>query len=235
MSPSLARLKCPFWVFGAASQGAAPRGGGKVENLPLVFHFSTAHNLRKWFFLQRPDRRSRGCGNVGISRCRRDFQGAVGRVENCRLVFHPFHRPVISTAPSFSRDSVHPLIPLRLHHHRRPPRMSRSGFHSRRMKRSPSQLRLFRLRHPLVDFPPHQLLALIHQPQAALPSLLHDYRRPGRHIHLRLPFDLQQPVPLRSALGSHRRSDFDQHPPRRRVPRTKCRSCAWGRVGIYGR
>jgi hypothetical protein len=39
-----------------------------------------------------------GCGNVGISRRSRDFQGAVGRVENLLLVFHAFHGPVISTA-----------------------------------------------------------------------------------------------------------------------------------------
>lgn len=39
-----------------------------------------------------------GCGNVEISRCWRDFQGAVGRVGNLLLVFHAFHGPVISTA-----------------------------------------------------------------------------------------------------------------------------------------
>jgi hypothetical protein len=39
-----------------------------------------------------------GCGNVGISRRRRDFQGAVGRVGNLLLVFHAFHGPGISTA-----------------------------------------------------------------------------------------------------------------------------------------
>lgn len=43
------------------------------------------------------------CGNVGISRCRRDSQGAVGRVGNLPLVFHAFLRPVISTAPAPSR------------------------------------------------------------------------------------------------------------------------------------
>src|SRR6184192_1346902 len=36
------------------------------------------------------------CGNVGISRGWRDFQGAVGRVENLSLVFHSFHGPGIS-------------------------------------------------------------------------------------------------------------------------------------------
>lgn len=39
-----------------------------------------------------------GCGNVEISRCWRDFQGAVGRVGNLFLVFHAFHGPGISTA-----------------------------------------------------------------------------------------------------------------------------------------
>jgi hypothetical protein len=39
-----------------------------------------------------------GCGNVGISRRWRDFQGAVGRVGNLLLVFHAFHGPGISTA-----------------------------------------------------------------------------------------------------------------------------------------
>jgi hypothetical protein len=36
-----------------------------------------------------------GCGNVGIAE---RFPRAVGRVENLILVFHAFHRPVISTA-----------------------------------------------------------------------------------------------------------------------------------------
>jgi len=39
-----------------------------------------------------------GCGNVEISRRRRDFQGAVGRVGNLLSVFHAFHGPGISTA-----------------------------------------------------------------------------------------------------------------------------------------
>jgi len=51
-----------------------------------------------WFStFPRPPRRS--CGNVGISRCLRDFQEAVGRVGNLGLVFHAFHGLVISTAP----------------------------------------------------------------------------------------------------------------------------------------
>jgi hypothetical protein len=39
-----------------------------------------------------------GGGNVGISLLLRDSQGAVGREGNLFLVFHAFHRPVISTA-----------------------------------------------------------------------------------------------------------------------------------------
>lgn len=61
-------------------------GGGKVGNLGLVFHFSRA---------AKP-----GCGNVGISRRVRDFQGAVERVGKPVLLFHAFHGPVISTALS---------------------------------------------------------------------------------------------------------------------------------------
>ncbi len=40
------------------------------------------------------------CRNVENSRRARVFQGAVGRVENLRLVSQAFHRPGISTAPS---------------------------------------------------------------------------------------------------------------------------------------
>src|SRR6266436_9414936 len=56
----------------------------------------------KWetglWFSSFPRSASRGGGNVGISRCRRDFQGTVGRVGNLGLVFHSFHGPGISTA-----------------------------------------------------------------------------------------------------------------------------------------
>ena len=58
--------------------------GGKVGNLFLVFHFPMA---------AKP-----GCGNVGISRSLRDFQGAVERVGKLLLLFHAFHGPGISTA-----------------------------------------------------------------------------------------------------------------------------------------
>src|SRR5258708_3950032 len=37
-----------------------------------------------------------GCGNVGISRLLRDFQGAVERGEKLLLLFHAFHGPDIS-------------------------------------------------------------------------------------------------------------------------------------------
>jgi hypothetical protein len=40
----------------------------------------------------------RGGGNVEISPGLRDFQGAVGSVENLLVVFQAFHGPVISTA-----------------------------------------------------------------------------------------------------------------------------------------
>src|SRR5260370_6741105 len=39
-----------------------------------------------------------GCGNVGISRSVRDFQGAVGGVGSLPLAFHAFHSSGISTA-----------------------------------------------------------------------------------------------------------------------------------------
>ncbi len=61
-------------------------GGGKVGNLLLVFHFSMA---------AKP-----GCGNVGISRFLRDFQGTVESVGKLFLLFHAFPRPGISTAPA---------------------------------------------------------------------------------------------------------------------------------------
>jgi hypothetical protein len=42
-----------------------------------------------------------GGGNVGILPPLRDFQGAGGRGGNLFVVFHAFHRPVISTALSW--------------------------------------------------------------------------------------------------------------------------------------
>src|SRR5437764_8234205 len=65
------------------------RGGGKVGNLLLVFHFSV-----------RPRRRS--CGNVGISPALGEIsKGLVERVGSLPLAFHSFHSPGISTALSF--------------------------------------------------------------------------------------------------------------------------------------
>ena len=48
----------------------------------------------------------RGCGNVGIRRCLRDFQGVGGSVGNRGLVFHAFHSSAISTA-IFSSGQEH--------------------------------------------------------------------------------------------------------------------------------
>src|SRR5712692_11073092 len=62
------------------------RGGGKVENLLLVFHFS----IRL---------RGRSCGNVEISPALGEIsKGLVERVESPVLAFHSFHSPGISTA-----------------------------------------------------------------------------------------------------------------------------------------
>ena len=64
------------------------RGGGKVENLLLVFHFSI-----------RPRRRR--CGNVGISPAFGEIsKGLVERGGSLLLAFHAFHSPGISTALS---------------------------------------------------------------------------------------------------------------------------------------
>ena len=61
-------------------------GRGAADFLSLSF-------LRFWW---RDDHHRRGGGNVKIPP--RDFQGAVERVENLGLVFHPFHGLGISTA-----------------------------------------------------------------------------------------------------------------------------------------
>ncbi len=74
----------PAIVFWFGEMGN--RGGGKVGNLFLVFHFSI-----------RPRRRS--CGNVGISpACGEISKGLVERVGSLSLAFHSFHSPGISTA-----------------------------------------------------------------------------------------------------------------------------------------
>src|SRR6516164_8748257 len=57
------------------------RGGGKVGNLPLVFHFSI--RLRR-----------RSCGNVGILPSFGEIpKGLVERVGSLFLAFHAFHAP----------------------------------------------------------------------------------------------------------------------------------------------
>ena len=74
-------------------------GCGKVGIPVLDFHFSISRqffgsaSFRGWIGTS-----GRGCGNVGISLPLRDFQEAVERVEKRPLVFHSFHRLVISTA-----------------------------------------------------------------------------------------------------------------------------------------
>ena len=77
------------------------RGGGKVGNLLLVFHFSI-----------RLHRRS--CGNVGISPAVGEIsKGLVERGGSLLLAFHAFHRPAISTAlpcPFFVAASTVVLI-----------------------------------------------------------------------------------------------------------------------------
>src|ERR1039458_5781935 len=62
------------------------RGGGKVGNLLLVFHFSI--RLRR-----------RSCGNVGIAPPFGGIsKGLVERGGSLLLAFHAFHSPGISTA-----------------------------------------------------------------------------------------------------------------------------------------
>jgi hypothetical protein len=73
----------PWFFFGFPIY---PRGGGKVENLFLGFHFSI-----------RPRRRR--CGNVGISPAVGEIsKGLVERGGSLPLAFHAFHSPGISTA-----------------------------------------------------------------------------------------------------------------------------------------
>jgi hypothetical protein len=78
----------------ARSPGLVPgeRGFVAVGKWETCFWFST--------FPSACFRRS--CGNVGISRCLRDFQGTVGRGEILPLDFHSFHRSAISTARFFT-------------------------------------------------------------------------------------------------------------------------------------
>lgn len=80
--PRAADFLSSVFVFRERTTIVVASGYGKVGNLLLVFHFSMA---------VKP-----GCGNVGISRCLRDFQGAVERVGKLLLLFHAFHGPGIS-------------------------------------------------------------------------------------------------------------------------------------------
>jgi hypothetical protein len=82
-----------FWFLSGAARrrfffvrDTGIRGGGKVENLLWVLHFSI-----------RPRRRS--CGNVGISPAPGGIpKGLVESVGGLVLAFHAFHSPGISTA-----------------------------------------------------------------------------------------------------------------------------------------
>lgn len=78
----------PFLGCRAGEVNPVRRRGPRGEKWETGFRFSTF-----------PSAARPSCGNVGISRRGRDFQGAVGRVGNPPLVFHAFLRPGISTAP----------------------------------------------------------------------------------------------------------------------------------------
>jgi len=82
--PRSGRLPFLDFGFGVGNDSRRLRGVGKGET---GLWFSTF-----------PCNASLGCGNVGISRGWRDFQGAGERVENLGLVFHSFHGPGISIA-----------------------------------------------------------------------------------------------------------------------------------------
>src|SRR5664279_6231040 len=78
--------RSPPGCVGFGSFPIYPRGGGKVENLLLVFHFSI-----------RPRRRR--CGNVESRPPLARFpRGSWEEWEALLLAFHSFHRPGISTA-----------------------------------------------------------------------------------------------------------------------------------------
>ncbi len=75
-----------LWFFGIEENRRRHRWR-RVEKWETGFWFSTF-----------PCGASPGGGNVKISPGLRDFQGAVGSVENLGLVFHAFHGLGISTA-----------------------------------------------------------------------------------------------------------------------------------------
>src|SRR5258706_3647649 len=76
--------------------------GNPAFGFPL-FHGPLFFRLPRFFW--REGSGSRTCGNVEISLPLRDFQGALGRVENLLLVFQAFQCSVISTVPF--RSSPH--------------------------------------------------------------------------------------------------------------------------------
>ncbi len=89
-----------FWVL--KERNGARRRELRVGKWETWFWFSTF-----------PSGAKPGCGNVGISRCLRDSQGAGERGEKLLLLFPSFHGPVISTAPfrahtvlGATRDSI---------------------------------------------------------------------------------------------------------------------------------
>jgi hypothetical protein len=84
----LHRSRLPFVGVGSRGEGNRSRRRlHRVGKWETVFWFSSFARGA-----------SLGGGNVEISRCVRDFQGAVGKGGNLVLVFHSFHRPGISTA-----------------------------------------------------------------------------------------------------------------------------------------
>src|SRR6266513_2408907 len=85
-APAAGRRAKPARGPGFSFRRKGIRGGGKVGNLLLVFHFSIRLlPLELW-----------KCGNLACPW--RDFQGAVERGGSLLLAFHAFHSPVISTA-----------------------------------------------------------------------------------------------------------------------------------------
>ena len=99
MIPVGAARPVPFKLWFEQSSSLRRRLSGLWESGNPAFGFPLFHSphflLSPVFFALGTNRRN--CGNVGISPPLRDFQGAVGRVENLILVFQAFHRAVIST------------------------------------------------------------------------------------------------------------------------------------------
>ena len=81
--------RLPFFGFGVGREDRRRHRVHRVEKWETCFWFSTF-----------PPGARPGGGNVEIPPFLRDFQGAVGSVENLPLVFHASHGPGISTASS---------------------------------------------------------------------------------------------------------------------------------------